>query len=84
MKFKVGDRVRVATDRFGIEYFGNIGIIVQTDNPSYLNILVEFDDGPNAYHNNDLELYKPPPLLLEPDFSLDEIAAAQEIMDRMG
>ncbi len=84
MKFKVGDTVRVTTDRFGPKQFGNIGVIIETDRPvPFLNIRVMFDDGPNVYHEIDLELCNPPPLL-QPDFSLDEISAAQEIMDQMG
>ncbi len=86
MKFKVGDTVRVNTDRFdrfGPKQFGNIGVIIYTDGPGSLDIRVMFDDGANAYHSDDLELYKPPPLL-QPDFTIDEIATAQEIMDQMG
>ena len=85
MKFKVGDTVRVSTDRFGPKQFGNIGVVIQINrhSPINLNIRVMFDHDSNAYYETDLELYKPPPLL-QPDFSLDEIAAAQEIMDQTG
>ena len=85
MKFNIGDTVRVTTDRFGPRQIGNIGIITQTDRPSpiNLNIRVSFDGFHNAYCEDDLELYLPPPLL-QPEFNLDEIVMAQEIMDQMG
>ncbi len=90
-KFKVGDTVKVTTDRFGPKQFGNIGIVIEMDRRAPLNIRVEFDrcrcpnydSSTNSYCETDLELCELPPLL-QPDFSLDEIAAAQEIMDQMG
>ena len=81
MKFKVGDMVRVSTNRFGPEQFGRIGVIIQTDRPTSLNFRVKFEMGYNVYCETDLELCQP---LLQPDFTLDEIASAQEIMDQMG
>ena len=83
MKFNIGDTVRVTTDRFGPKPIGNIGVIIQTDLPTSLNFLVKFEKGYNVYCETDLELCDPPPLL-QPDFSLDEIASAQEIIDQMG
>ena len=94
MKFNIGDTVRVTTDRFGNKQFGNIGVVIQTDRTglplSHLNIRVKFDrcrcpnydTSTNVYCETDLELYEPS--LLQPDFTLDEIASAQEIMDQMG
>jgi len=92
MKFNVGDMVRVTTNRFGPNQFGNIGVVVQTNRIPHLphpNIKVEFyrchcpnyDSPTNVYCETDLELCQP---LLQPDFTLDEIASAQEIMDQMG
>ena len=86
MKFNVGDTVRVTTYRFGSRYIGNIGVIIQINLSERLKFLVKTERGHNPYNTyseTDLELYKPPPLL-QPDFSLDEIASAQEIIDQMG
>ena len=84
MKFNIGNTVKVITHHYGRDQFEKIGVIVQTNNPTPLNIRVKFDGTRyNVYHEGDLELYNQPPLL-QPDFTLDEISAAQEIIDQMG
>ena len=86
MKFKIGDTVRVVTERWGKNQFGMTGVVYGLELAGYslpLPVKVKFDNETNAYDEYDLEIVHSA-LLLQPDFTLDEIASAQEIMDQMG
>lgn len=95
-KFAVGDQVVVTTDRFGDVSFcgrnypqkGLTGIVTKTDRqqPTTLPLQIKYDEFGtlNAYAEYDLEFIDRIAFMVEPEFSLDEMADAQDIISQMG
>lgn len=84
-KFKIGDRVKVTTTRFGNHQYGQIGEVYMLVERPNLPIRVRFANGGyNAYSDPDLTLLEECQLMPEPEFTLDEMAQAEELVGRRG
>ena len=88
-KFRVGDQVRVITDYWGYDQLGADGTVIYIhEDEGLLPIGVRYSklskynpEGRNAYRPEDLELLTPRTMLPSPEFSLEEIGLAQELME---
>lgn len=88
-KFNVGDHVRVITKRFGDNQFHDIGVVDGVATDPGLNFRVDFSSNPdahspyNSYDAADLEHYIPLSLT-DPEFDLDEIHQAEDLVNQRG
>lgn len=63
-KFKVGDRVRVITEKHGQDQYGKVGTVSEVDMDSVLDVEIMYDESlgkllKNQYRTKELELIPP-------------------------